>query len=60
MGQKVAKDSQSLRSTKSSFGRKTHIFSPFEFEIQRNSDHEITKIKPDSFRALKRYLNKKN
>ena len=42
-----------------SLGRKPQFFSPLGFEIQRNSDHETTKIKLYSVRLSKRCLNEK-
>ena len=40
-----------------SLGENIEFFSPFGFDFQTNSDHKTQKIKLDSVRALKRYLN---
>ena len=51
--------SQVLRVT-GRLGEKFNFFSPLGFDIQRDSDHETTKIKFFFHRVLKQYLSKKN
>ena len=41
-------------------GENVDISSLLGFDVQTNSDHKTHKIKTQSVKALKRYLNKKN